>query len=96
MIYTEEKAKVVAAACGIELLQFLAVLAILYQDDWKNSIKCTRMIVRIYRMKIILFFQLSWCKISCASKNFINVLPLQQQRRPLPSILYKSFFYDID
>ena len=31
-IYTEEKAKVVAAAWGTELLQFLAALAILHQD----------------------------------------------------------------
>ena len=30
-IYTEEKAKVVAAAWGTELLQFLAALAILHQ-----------------------------------------------------------------
>ena len=33
MIKTEEKAKVVAAVWGIELSQFLAVLAILHQDD---------------------------------------------------------------
>ena len=33
-IYTEKKAKVVAAdALGTELLKFLAALAILYQDD---------------------------------------------------------------
>ena len=32
-IKTEEKAKVVAAAWGAKLIQFLAALAILYQDD---------------------------------------------------------------
>ena len=35
-IHTEEKAKVVAADWGIELIEFLAALAILYQDDLKN------------------------------------------------------------
>ena len=38
-IKKEEKAKVkvVAAAWGTELIQFLAALAILHQDDLKNS-----------------------------------------------------------
>ena len=31
-IYTEEKAKVVAAVWGIECIQFLAALAVLHQD----------------------------------------------------------------
>ena len=35
-IYTEEKAKVVAAAWGKELIQLLDALAILQQDDLKN------------------------------------------------------------
>ena len=33
---TEAKAKVVAAACGTELIQFLAALAFLHQDDLKK------------------------------------------------------------
>ena len=33
MINTEEKAKVVAADYGTELIKFLAALAILHQDD---------------------------------------------------------------
>ena len=41
-IYTEEKAKVVAASCGTEFLQFLARLAILYQDELKNKLICTQ------------------------------------------------------
>ena len=36
IIKTEEKAKVVAAIWGTELIQFLAALAILHQDDWKK------------------------------------------------------------
>ena len=35
-IYTEEKAKFIAAVWGEECFQFLAALAILHQDDLKN------------------------------------------------------------
>ena len=35
-IYTEEKAKVVAAVWGAECIQFLAALAILHQDGTKK------------------------------------------------------------
>ena len=35
-IYTEEKAKVVAAVWGTECIQFLATLAVLHQDDMKK------------------------------------------------------------
>ena len=35
-IKTEEKENVVAAAWGMELIQFLAALAIFQQGDWKN------------------------------------------------------------
>ena len=41
---TEEKAKVVAAVWGTEMIQFLAALAIFHQDDLKkrmNRIKAT-------------------------------------------------------
>ena len=41
-INTEEKAKVVAAAWVKELIKFLAALAILRQDDFKNRLICTR------------------------------------------------------
>ena len=37
-IKTEVKAKVVAAAWGAELIQFLAALAVLHQDDLKKRI----------------------------------------------------------
>ena len=43
-IKTEEKAKVVAAAWGAELIEFLAALAILHQDDLKNRVNLTRTI----------------------------------------------------
>ena len=40
---------------------------------------------------IILFFISSWWKIASAARNWINSVP-KQQRRPLPSRLYLSFF----
>ena len=40
-IYTEEKAKVVAASWGAELFQFFAAFAILHQDELKNRLICT-------------------------------------------------------
>ena len=49
-IYTEEKAKFVAASWGKKLCQFLATLAILHQDELKN------------RVQISLFFTSSWSK----------------------------------
>ena len=36
-IKTEKKATVVANVWGTELVRFLAVLAILHQDDWKKD-----------------------------------------------------------
>ena len=41
-ICTEEKGKVIAASWGTELLQFVAALAILQQDNLKNRLICTR------------------------------------------------------
>ena len=81
-IYTEEMAKVVAAAWGTELFPFLEALTILHQDDWKNTY-----------IKIILFFHSSWCKSSYSSncpgakylalKGMEAILFPKQQRRPL-------------
>ena len=46
-INTEEKAKVVTAALGAELIKFLAALAILYPNNLKNRMHCTWIIWRI-------------------------------------------------
>ena len=54
-IYTEEKAKVVAASWR-KLLQFLAMLAVFHQDELKN------------RVQINLFFNSSWCIIASAAR----------------------------
>ena len=43
-MYTEDKAKIVAAVWGTEFIQFLAALAILHQDDMQTRINCARMI----------------------------------------------------
>ena len=43
-IYTEEKAKVVAAVWGLEFIQFLAALAVMQKDDMKKRMNCNRMI----------------------------------------------------
>ena len=43
-IYTGDKAKVVVAVWWTAFIQFLAMLAILHQDDMKRRINCTRMI----------------------------------------------------
>ena len=79
-IKTEEKAKVVIAAWGAALIQFLAALAILHQENLKNRMNCTR---RIWRKGWI---KSSWCKMASAARNWII------QRRHLASLLYLSFF----
>ena len=45
-VFTEEKAKVVAAVWGTEFIQFLAALAIFHQDYMKKGRNCTKMIGR--------------------------------------------------
>ena len=42
--HTEEKANVVAAVWGAELMPVLAALAILHLDDLRKRVNCTRMI----------------------------------------------------
>ena len=46
-IKTEKKEKVVAAAWGTELIQFVAAITVLYQDSLKNRINSTSTIWRI-------------------------------------------------
>ena len=81
MINTEENAKVFAAVLGTEFIQFLAVLSILHQEDFKEN------------DEFILFFKSSWCNSSYSpnlvqnrqlGKEFIKFCPPKQQRRPLP------------
>ena len=44
MIYTEDKARVVADVWGAEFIEFLAALAILHQDDMQERMNCTTML----------------------------------------------------
>ena len=60
-IYTEKKAKVVAAVWGTEFIEFLAALAILHQDDLKTRMNLS--FFHIILVQLILFFISSWCKI---------------------------------
>ena len=71
-----------------------------HQDERKNRMKSSLPIVMV---QIILFFQSSWCKSSYSSKRpgakqlarhgIEAILSPKQQRRSLPSLLYKSVFY---
>ena len=83
-IYTEEKAKVVAAVWGSELIQLLAAQAILHQYDLKNRMNsyfssfhpdAIYPFLYIIRVQLILFFISSWCKIASAERNLINSAP---------------------
>ena len=44
-IKTEKKATVVANVWGTELVRFLAVLAILHQDDWKKDMNSSHRVM---------------------------------------------------
>ena len=55
MIYTEEKAKVVAAVWDTEIIKFLAVLAILHQDDLMNRMNLSFSSYIILEQLIFLF-----------------------------------------
>ena len=54
----------------------------------KKMINCTWI---IWRIGFYPFFKLSWCKIESVARNLRSSLP-KQQPRPLPSLLYKSFW----
>ena len=93
MIYTEEKAKVVATDWETEFIQSLATLAILHQDDIKKRMMWRKgwLAQGGYEEtdEFILFFKSSWCKTASAARNLINsVPPKQRMRRPLPALLF--------
>ena len=97
-IYTIEEGFILnrreGKGCRCFLLQFLAtLLTILYQDElMKNTLNCP------------IFFNSSWCKSAYSSnrpgakelarQGIEAILSPKKQRRPLPSLLYKSFFYE--
>ena len=91
-MHTEENAKVVHASLGIEFLQNLAALTILNLVELKNMLICILHPIQLVLRQISLFFKSSWCKIASTSRNQWNSVP-QEERRPLPSLLYKTFFY---
>ena len=84
IIKTEEKAKVVAAIWGTKLIQFLAALAILHQDDMKKGMNlcysqyrpsAVHSILHIVLVDFLLFFISSWCKIASVARNWISSAP---------------------
>ena len=81
-IYTEENAKVLASVWGTTFIQFFAALAI---SILNNRLNCTRMIWN----KFILFFKIVQGKTASRARNSSP----KQKRRPLPCLLYKSFFF---
>ena len=42
---------------------------------------------------LIFFFKSSWCKIAIVPQGIESIPSPKQQRRPLPSLMYLSFFY---
>ena len=68
----------------------------------RSNFFCTRMIWRIgwthpflciILVQFILFFILPWCKLASRARNWMKIMSPKKQRRPLPSLLYKSLFY---
>ena len=72
-IYTEKKAKVVAVSWGIEMLQCLTASAILQQDELKN-----RLIFTLVLVQISLFFKSSLCNYDLCLLFCIYILLLGQ------------------
>ena len=87
---TEAKAKVVAAVWGTELIQFLAVLAILHQDDLKQEMTSS---YSSYRPGAIHPILQIWCKKANAAKKLILSTPQAAAVRPFSSLLSLALFY---
>ena len=72
-IKTDEKAKVVAAIWGTELIQLVVAPASLHQDDSKKGM--TSSYFHIAMVQFILFFKLSWCKTASGAKKWTDSAP---------------------
>ena len=103
-INTEEKAKVLATAWGTELIPFLATLTFFHQDDLKKRITLLGGMDGLKKW-VIIWFTPPIPKHMFSPKTFLQIIlaatwlvqpsrmSLNQQRRPLSSLLYLSFFY---
>ena len=78
---TEGNANVVASVWGANFVTFFPALAVLSQSIWKEKVE------------IILFFQIDRGKTASVAIFFLQILPPKQTRRPLPCLLFPSFFY---
>ena len=75
------------------MLQFLAALDILHQDDLKNRLNLHKDELK-NRGANQPIPQLVLAKIATVARQGIEaILSPKKQRRPLPSLLYKSFFF---
>ena len=59
----------------------------------QNRMNSIHPFLQIILVPLILFFKSTQCKTASAVRKWLNSVP-KQQRRPLPYILYLSFFYD--
>ena len=103
-INTEEKAKVLATAWGTELIPFLATLTFFHQDDLKKRITLLGGMDGLKKW-VIIWFTPPIPKHMFSPKTFLQIIlaatwlvqhsrmSLNQQRRPLSSLLYLSSFY---
>ena len=88
-IYTEENSKVVAVVWWARIYSIpCRAIAVLCHDDMKKRMNCTRMIWSIgYIHPTLQIF------LVLARQGIESILSPKQQRRPLNSLLYLSFFY---
>ena len=88
-IYTEEKEKVVAAVWGTELIQFIATLAILYQDEF--------ILFFSVLVQFMLFFKSSWCKTAIVTpKKWIAVPQTEATTFAFYSVFILLLQYEAD
>ena len=91
-IYTEEKAKAVAGVWGTKCIQFLVALAILHQVNLKNRMNSS--FSSYHSGAIHPFPHIILVSEKLVRLNIEKILSPKQQRRPLPSLLSLSFFYE--
>ena len=63
-----------------------------YSIQKRTQRSSLHLVLQIVLVQISLFFKSSWFKIASAARNEAVLSP-KKQRRPLPVLLYKSFFF---
>ena len=88
-MYTEDKVKIVAASWGTE---FLAAPAICTRPTWSIGWFAPYSSPRTVEISLSFKIVLVQCAKQLAPQGFEAILSPKKQRRPLPSLLYKSCF----